>query len=167
MCVKIPSPLEGPHKEVTPLGYHGDERRKRRGIQGGSWKRCLPSAASCLQNVVVDVSLPSAFRRRHVPRHLPRVFPHGVSQPGEAETTERALPPLLQVVRPEEAGGGGPRCSAQEETFTGEWKRRKSRRVAVVLRSLFYFEMRICWPFPLRRSNKIKACVVFFCTFVR
>lgn len=40
-------------------------------------------------------------RRRHVPRHLPRIFPHGVPQPGEAETKECALPALLQVVRAE------------------------------------------------------------------
>lgn len=39
-------------------------------------------------------------RRRHVPRHLQRVLPHGVPQPREAEAKECALPTLLQVVPP-------------------------------------------------------------------
>lgn len=39
----------------------------------------------------------SSSRRHHVSGHLPRVLPHGISQPREAQAQEHSLPPLLQV----------------------------------------------------------------------
>lgn len=44
--------------------------------------------------------LPRSIRRRHIPRHLQRILPHGLPQPGEAQAKERSLQTLLQVVRP-------------------------------------------------------------------
>lgn len=165
MCVKNPFSSGGALMPHRFSGYHGDESRKGAEMPP---LRCFLFTKCCLWRVgssQLTVSLPSASRRRHVPRHLPRVFPHGVSQPGEAETTERALPPLLQVVRPEEAGQEAdhvvPPKKRRLRANESEGKSLSRGRSSITL--LFWNEDLLAFSSSVLEQNKS----MFFCTFVR